>query len=231
MRSNRTQISETSRSTSMKFSYYLTITFVLTALPFGLSCTDCWCVPKGFKGLRLPVRVRRGARCPCIRLRKTTLEYSRDGTIAKFASLPDPQDGLRTFYPPLMNDTSVDCQPYPDTAALLKVKECERVEPASLTRGKAVVCAYKYTSKEKKCKHRTYIIKEYQNRWKARKDGAVVVHKGKCGVCSSANDLALFMQPTLDLTSAKCGFVFAAVPIVMAQSLGRRHLQGLSFAS
>lgn len=186
----------------MKLSYLLlaTIPFVLSEPTPSPPCTDCWCVPKTNDDDKCPVDLGK---------RKTTLEYAADNTITQFLALPDPTNDPPTLKPP-------GCQPYGAVASLARKLNYVNVGKVKCDthgtglRCRKAVCAYKYDSNYNgQC---TYTIKTYKNKQRAKKANAVVVHKGKCGVCSTARNVANFLRPDLDVESAKCGIFFAYVP-------------------
>jgi hypothetical protein len=62
------------------------------------------------------------------------------------------------------------------------------------------VCAFKFL--DSACQGRTYEVKDYASPEAAILDGAVVTHKGACGVCSNAKDLSVRMI-NIDSLSSK----------------------------
>jgi hypothetical protein len=73
------------------------------------------------------------------------------------------------------------------------------------------VCAYQYNNAPattsdsvQTCMNREYAMITYESKEEATLDNAVVIHKGACGVCSSAQDLSVRMANNAidDLCSA-----------------------------
>jgi hypothetical protein len=88
------------------------------------------------------------------------------------------------------------CQPYPDVQAVIGGKPCR--EPQQ-SRDK--VCAFKYSDD---CSYKLKNIHKTNTLQKAE----VITHVGACGVCSSAQDLAVYMNPGVAVGSFLSGLPF-----------------------
>lgn len=83
----------------------------------------------------------------------------------------------------------LECNPYTE-------ENCTTTPPQTMLDEEEAVCAFKYSSES--CA--TYSMITYANRQEAQRDGAVLTHAGSCGVCSTTQDLALYL--TEDFTTA-----------------------------
>ena len=81
---------------------------------------------------------------------------------------------------------TLNCNPYNDA-------NCTTTPPQVMLDNDSAVCAYKYESES--CE--TYSMVTYANRLEALENGAVVTHTGSCGVCSTTQDLALYLSNRL----------------------------------
>jgi len=96
------------------------------------------------------------------------------------------------------------------SAAKKKKKNLKLLQTKNTKTGQDTqVCAFKYSSDDEGCQlsgaPRQYRVKTYKNKGQAEADKAVITHYGRCGVCSTAQNLAVFLHPALDLISADCG--------------------------
>ena len=93
------------------------------------------------------------------------------------------------------NPYEILCDPYGDDA-------CQTTPPQTLTElGDAAACAVKYDTgslSSDQCPTR-YSLVTYASVEEAQADGATLTHHGACGVCSTAQDLAVYIEYT-DLT-------------------------------
>lgn len=157
-------------------------------------CTDCWCVPdEGPDG-----------HCP----EPNNIElYYTPKDMKKYQShqliLTEFQD-LPHLYPegedPQKVHAGPTCTPYPQLSEKVWLPPCE-VPNA----GQNDVCAYIYDEPDKNWGwNRNYGMKTYPSYEVAENDGAVVTHLGACGVCSNANDLAVYMDKKLNGKAEEC---------------------------
>ena len=79
---------------------------------------------------------------------------------------------------------SIDCNPFTDSS-------CTTTPEQIMLDVDTAVCAYVYDDKED-CQK--YTMNTYVNREAAMDDGAFITHEGSCGLCSTAQDLALYMS-------------------------------------
>ena len=87
------------------------------------------------------------------------------------------------------------CNPYTDD-------ECVTTPPQEFLDSPDAVCAFSYD--EKDCK--TYLMKSYENQDAAIAAGDFVTHMGSCGLCSTKQDLSIYMEfPDLTWPGKKCG--------------------------
>lgn len=113
----------------------------------------------------------------------------------------------------ILNSYSVYCNPYDDD-------DCKTEPPQTLTElGENAICGIKYIettegqNSSASCYDRSYNVVSYQSRAAAEADGAVVSHTGACGLCSSTQDLAVYLgKPDLTTAASKC--VKETVPVI-----------------
>ena len=83
---------------------------------------------------------------------------------------------------------TLNCNPYYDAT-------CTTDPPQVMLDIDNAVCAYVYSSEEdgsKSCDN--YVMTTYSSREEALAAGAVVTHGGSCGLCSTTQDLALYLS-------------------------------------
>ena len=158
--------------------------------------TFCWCDSTGDGN---PFS------CPDIDNRRLPADFGPEER-AKIASLVPNQESLVDF----VGDD--DCQPYPAVATFLNVEVCDEPEEAD----EDAVCLFVFDEGQNNCKKRqNYSLKTTEpptspsqaiNKIKNR---AIVTHKGQCGVCSSAQDLAVNLDPALNVNAYICGDILA----------------------
>ena len=78
---------------------------------------------------------------------------------------------------------TLNCNPYTE-------ENCTTTPPQVMLDNEEAVCAFKYSSDS--CA--TYSMITYASRQDAHRDGAVLTHAGSCGVCSTTQDLALYLS-------------------------------------
>lgn len=78
---------------------------------------------------------------------------------------------------------TLNCNPYTEA-------NCTTTPPQVMLDNDDAVCAFKYSSNS--CD--TYTMVTYSSRLEARLDNAVLTHTGSCGVCSTTQDLALYLS-------------------------------------
>ena len=160
-------------------------------------CGDCWCVPED--GVVLGT-------CPAFYpgLRQSFPD-SWPNILSTFQLQGEPitlkaPDGSANCYP---FADAVDPQPnYPRSSD----PQCVRPTVTDTN-----VCAYKYDMMQG-CRYRDYELKTYNAEDEAELDGATVIHKGPCGVCSNANDLGVRMKTieTINPFSVACGLNYVS---------------------
>ena len=87
-----------------------------------------------------------------------------------------------------MNPYYLICDPYKNDGCMVPAP------PESI--GEDSVCAYKYADTD--CAQ--YSMYTYPSKAEAEADGAYVTHYGNCGVCSTAQDLGVYMN-NFDMTT------------------------------
>eukprot|EP01038_Epipyxis_sp_PR26KG_P012369 gene12369-16592_t len=93
-----------------------------------------------------------------------------------------------------LNALALNCNPYYDSS-------CVTIPPQVMLDEETAVCALSYPREnnyDKKCNYYTMVT--YKNREEAVSTGAVVTHEGSCGLCSTTQDLALYLRT--DFTNA-----------------------------
>ena len=158
----------------------------------------CWCIPgdDGPPG------------CPPIQNRRLPASFGNkdypESEVSRIANLKPNIETLVDF----VGDTN--CQPYEVVAEFLDVELCE--PPTGDDEDK--VCLFVFDEGQNNCKNRqdyslmtvdTTELSSPPMDINSMKNRAVVTHKGECGVCSSAQDLAVYLDPSLLVTSYICG--------------------------
>jgi hypothetical protein len=83
---------------------------------------------------------------------------------------------------------SLSCNPYEDA-------NCYTTPPQTMLEVDEAVCAYKYqTEADGSISCVTYEMITYKSRRDAEEDGAVLTHGGSCGLCSTTQDLAIYLS-------------------------------------
>lgn len=70
---------------------------------------------------------------------------------------------------------------------------------------KKLVCAIQYQDQYRV----NYILKNFADNQTAIDNGFIVTHQGRCGACSSLNDLAVYLSGDLTRPTRKCGMIGA----------------------
>lgn len=89
---------------------------------------------------------------------------------------------------------SLNCNPYEDSS-------CTTTPSQEMLDVEGAVCAFMYTMESdgsKSCE--TYELKTFASRGDAELAGGVITHAGSCGLCSTTQDLAVYL--TEDFTQA-----------------------------
>jgi hypothetical protein len=88
------------------------------------------------------------------------------------------------------NPYNLSCNPYEDEL-------CETTPPQNMTDlGAAAACGVKYdmtTLTEDQCPTE-YSLMTYASKEEMEADGAILTHHGACGVCSTTQDLAVYIE-------------------------------------
>jgi hypothetical protein len=66
-----------------------------------------------------------------------------------------------------------------------------------------IVCAIQYTDNSKV----EYIINNFPNKEVATYNSYIVTHQGRCGACSTLNDLSVYLSKNLTVPTRKCGML------------------------
>ena len=164
----------------------------------GLCNRTCFCIPE------------EGEPCPeDSGKRRTALDYFQSEDYLKFADLmlkagkksgrkSSKKIGKKAGHPGQLRPTLVPegCQPYSDVQAVIGGTSCR--EPESLENN---YCVFKYSDD---C---SYELKNIPNTNRLKKD-EVITHVDACGVCSNAQDLAVYMNPGVAVSSFLAGLPF-----------------------
>ena len=140
------------------------------------TCGNCWCIAS--------------EECPCPDWEPVS-DYPKSTVKALEKQIPD------FIY-------TIDCNPYQD-------ENCETVPPREYVElGDEAVCGINYgmgyhvLDNLEHCSIQ-YSMKSYPSWTAAENDGAFVTHTGSCGVCSTTEDLAGYINnPDLEEDSIKC---------------------------
>lgn len=176
-------------------------------------CGDsCWCVPWG--------GIDEGG-CP----NSTTAGVRQDFPSEWSVILQSFRVKQSSTMPNLdsMQNCDPNCYPFADVMgdageemlyAAAKHPQCMRFVSSPDT-----VCAYQYNNAlattsdttTTTCMNREYEMITYESKQEAKLDNAVVIHKGACGVCSSAQDLSVRMgNKAIDQLCSATEYVFFA---------------------
>ena len=164
-------------------------------------CGDCYCVPED------------GSSCP-------------SDTTGIWSSFPESYPTLFTTFVPTSttidlvasDGSSAGCYPFADVVGPIDNFDESSLPQCELTTGSdsssTAVCAYKFAeaaSDTSDCPDREYELVTYKTATAASLDGALMIHSGQCGVCSSAQDLAVRMSTleTFQSASVTCATAFA----------------------
>eukprot|EP00540_Astrosyne_radiata_P017432 CAMPEP_0116833406 /NCGR_PEP_ID=MMETSP0418-20121206/6418_1 /TAXON_ID=1158023 /ORGANISM="Astrosyne radiata, Strain 13vi08-1A" /LENGTH=356 /DNA_ID=CAMNT_0004462851 /DNA_START=32 /DNA_END=1102 /DNA_ORIENTATION=- len=150
----------------------------------SMTCGDCWCTFN-------PTGTNDSATCP----------PRPDGIIERLPS------ASVVAYKSFVEESPLDlatpggdknCYPFRDRMGTTpNFPESELPQCQLPTGPSTAVCAYKYsdpsttTNGGVECTGRSYRVVQYDTVDDAVQEGASVIHKGKCGVCSNANDVGL----------------------------------------
>jgi len=93
---------------------------------------------------------------------------------------------------------TLDCDPFRNSS-------CQTNPPQTMLDVSTAVCAFKYPENfpQSSSVHH-YSMNTYRSEIEAKADGAVVTHTGSCGLCSTAQDLALFLTEDLSTSGKIC---------------------------
>ena len=89
--------------------------------------------------------------------------------------------------------TTLQCNPYKDDQCL--------TTPPQPVLGDDAVCAYLFSGD---CPNNTYEMVSYASRADADKLGAVITHLGVCGLCSTTQDLSIYLIKDFTTAGKKC---------------------------
>ena len=90
---------------------------------------------------------------------------------------------------------TLGCNPYYDIT-------CSTSPPQDLLNVSSSVCAYKYNLN---CNQ--YSMVTYESEAKAADDGAIITHAGSCGLCSTAQDLSVYLVEDFTNAGKKCSTI------------------------
>ena len=88
---------------------------------------------------------------------------------------------------------TLGCNPYKDDACL--------TSPPQPVLGDDAVCAYLYSGV---CPTNTYELVSYASRTDAENAGAVITHEGVCGLCSTTQDLSIYLIKDFTTAGKTC---------------------------
>ena len=182
--------------------------------PFG-KCGDCYCAPQ------------EGETCPVEFSTAGQFVYT-DETISKFRNL---QPSFTYDIEP--TEDGKDCDPYKQDDE----SKCV-ISPSIPPIHDGQVCAFKYhyddpevfDSRKRKdleiCPD-SYSPITYDNRTEAEKDGSFITHEGRCGLCSTAQDLAAYISlPDMTTDGKTC----ATKALLLGNKAGLKCFMNLGFS-
>lgn len=154
---------------------------IASAQDFPQRCGDCWCI-------------NGNDTCPTF---TTNISYTFSAEMYNaYASF------TQTSVPiPLVDASGNTCFPFKDSVGQLSGYDGSALNQCVGPKTTEGVCAFKFTTNNSTCDGRPYELISYSSSDAATADGAVVTHKGPCGVCSSAQDLSVRMKHVTDLAS------------------------------
>lgn len=96
---------------------------------------------------------------------------------------------------------TLDCNPY-------KSNSCATFPAQTMLDISTAVCAYKYpTSVDGQQSCSTYSMITYASGSEALADGAVLTHAGSCGLCSTTQDLSIYLIEDFTAAGKKCASI------------------------
>ena len=186
----------------------------------GICEPNCHCIPSAdsdsssgsdssSEGDELPV-------CPDVGDRLPAVAYFQAGLDQYFSDLvQDPNYDFPSLEP-------AGCQPYPLVLDFLGGGElCDLPNGGSSSGSSSEdsdeqVCAFVYSDD---CDG-TYHLETFEDAEEAENTvGAVITHFDACGVCSTADDLAVYMNPAVSIQSVTCGLA-VAIPLMFNMMYG-----------
>lgn len=128
------------------------------------TCGDCFCVPA------------LDGRAPCPQYWSPQTDFANSTIGAYMQMVP-----LQIY--------TLSCNPYEDSS-------CQTTPPQTETESDSAVCAYKFPTDDDthamSCS--TYSMVTYPSREAAEQDRAILTHEGSCGLCSTTQDLAIYLS-------------------------------------
>ena len=209
-------------------------------LPFCEPC--CWCVPDEGSDFT----------CPDIGNRKSSIEYVQDTSLIEDLLSYELDD---TNVPPTL--TPLGCQPYRTVACALGGggAECftgitEPLYPIcdmpDTESNDEKICAFEFVTSSNKKKNpkcgESYSLRTLMTNNNIKGDKNVITiptHKGQCGVCSSAQDLATNLKPELNVAALLCGLIISnflqleptPAEVTLAMDLTTQCFEDIGFTS
>lgn len=161
---------------------------------FTKRCGDCWCIPN-----------IESQECPAFdEGYSETFPSVIIELYGSFTQRPSPND------PKLESADGDPCFPFADFPEHpLSERPC--CELPFMWNSTEAVCAYLFPTTVSdifSCHGREYEMRTFESWAAAEAAGADITHKGACGVCSNAHDLAIYMKDILSMTTYKCREAF-----------------------
>jgi hypothetical protein len=95
---------------------------------------------------------------------------------------------------------TIDCNPYEDSA-------CTTSPAQTLLNSDEAVCGYVYSTDADGTQSCTdYSMVTYASRTDLIRFGAVITHEGSCGLCSTTQDLSVYLSKLCDARTGLCRF-------------------------
>lgn len=129
-----------------------------------------------------------------------------------------------------LNPYKLDCNPYVSDDFPKQVGPCETTPPqdsALIALGETAVCGIHYESYNDGVCSKEYRLQSYASWQEAEDNGAFVTHAGACGVCSTTQDLAAYLNSP-DLTTEGS---FCAKQSILDYDLGKSCYMELGMTS
>jgi len=154
-------------------------------------CGDCWCITDASDGNTCPTQTT-----------GITDTFSETDKLYSTFELSNDPDFLK-----LQSASGGSCYPFAETMGpIANYPESNAEQCVSPEEDDETVCAYIYDNSSPTCEGRKYSIQNFEGTNDAMMSNAAILHKGACGVCSTAQDFGARIKNvgTMEVESIKC---------------------------